>query len=85
MGRSIEKPIKIVCGDMAYDALKEQIQCPPTTVNNVKRIPQKGREMPEGEMSIKIGYCKYEKDENGKITNVQFLKENKEEKNEEVR
>ena len=85
MGNSIEKPAEftVVFGDMAYDAEKENIQCPPTTVNNRKKLPQKGRQMPEGEISIKLGYAKYEKDENGKIVNVQFvekedLKEEKE-------
>lgn len=75
MGNSIEKPANytVVFGDMAYDEEKEQIECPPTTVNNRKKLPQKGREMPEGEMTIKIGNVKYDKDENGKITNVQFL------------
>lgn len=87
MGNSIEKPAnyKVFFGDMEYDEEKGKFECPPTTLNNIKKLPQKGKEMPEGEMSIKIGYCKYEKDENGKITSVQFLKENEKESKEEGR
>lgn len=83
MGSSIEMPkgLKIVCGDMAYDAEKETIECPPSTVNNKKKIPQKGRVLPEGEMTIKLGLAQYSRDENGKIINVQYL-ENKKEKEE---
>jgi len=73
MGNSIEKPLEIVCGDMAYDGKKRSIECPPTTVNNKKTLPRKGRAIPEGEVVIKLGYVKYEKDENGIIKNVQFL------------
>lgn len=75
MGSSIEKPANytVVFGDMAYDAEKEQIECPPSTVNNRKALPQKGKAMPEGEMAINVGYARYEKDENGKITKVEFL------------
>lgn len=86
MENSIERPnFEVVFGDMSYDAKTEQIECPPTTVNNRKKLPQKGREIPEGEVSIQLGYCEYQKDENGKITNVKFLnKESKEEVEEQL-
>lgn len=83
MGNSIEKPARkftVVCGDMAYDAEKEHIQCPPTTVNNRKALPQYGMPMLEGEIAINLGHVKYEKDENGKITNVKFLEKEEVEK-----
>lgn len=85
MGKSIPKENKIVFGDMEFDEEKGRFECPPTTLNNKKVLPKKGREMPEGEISIKLGYCRYEKDENGKITKVEYLKEDKQVKNEEVR
>lgn len=79
MGSSIEMPkeLKIVCGDMAYDEEKDTIECPPSTVNNKKKIPQKGRILQEGEMTIKLGLAQYSRDENGKIINVQFLESQK--------
>lgn len=54
MGNSIEKPAnyKVFFGDMEYDEEKGKFECPPTTLNNIKKLPQKGKEMPEGEMSI---------------------------------
>lgn len=77
MGSSIEMPkeLVIVCGDMAYDAEKETIECPPSTVNNKKKIPQAGRILPEGEMTIKLESCIYSKDENGKIIEVKDVPE----------
>lgn len=75
MGNSIEKPANytVVFGDMEYDLEKGSFECPPTTLNNKKKLPQKGKAIPEGEMVINLGYAKYDKDENGKIVNVQFL------------
>lgn len=82
MGNSIETPrkFKIVCGEMAYDEEKEKFECPPSTLNNQKRIPQKGREIPEGELNIKLVSATYEKDDKGNIVNVVDIKTKKKEK-----
>lgn len=86
METSIEKPIKysIVCGEMAFDEQKGKFECPPTTLNNKKKLPQKGVPMQEGEMSIKLGLASYEKDENGKIVNVKFINKENEKDSEEM-
>ena len=81
MGKSNKKPenFVIVCGDMAYDEEKEQIECPPSTVNNKKILPKYNVPMQEGEMVINIeeAKAKYEKDENGKIIKIEFIEKEK--------
>lgn len=56
MENSIERPanFEVVFGDMTYDESRVTIECPPTTVNNRKKISQ-GITMPEGEMTLKLG------------------------------
>lgn len=77
MGSSIEMPkgLKIVCGDMAYDAEKETIECPPSTVNNKKMLPKYRVPMQEGEMEINLVETTYKR-ENGKI--VSYYKDGQE-------
>ena len=77
MRNSIEKSEEmVVFGAMACNESKE-FKCPPETVNNKKKLPQKGKEMPEGEITIKLGYVRYDKDEKGNIVNVQFENKDK--------
>ncbi len=71
-----EENYVIVCGEMACNEERE-FKCPPSTVNNKKKLPQKGKTIPEGEISIKLGYARYGKDENGNIVNVQFQDKDK--------
>ena len=75
MGNSIEKPIKIVCGEMAYNGKDKNIQCPPTTVNNKKILPRYRVPMQEGEVVINLveAKAKYEKEENGKIIKIEYI------------
>lgn len=81
MKNSVEKSenFTIVFGDMAYDEEKEQIECPPSTVNNKKMLPKYRVPMQEGEMVINIAEAraKYEKDENGKIIKIEFEEKEK--------
>lgn len=77
MENLVEKPANytVVFGDMAYNGKEKQIECPPTTVNNRKRLPKRGEPMQEGEMLVDISKevkAKYEKDKNGKIIRIEF-------------
>lgn len=77
MENLVEKPANytVVFGDMVYDGKKKQIECPPTTVNNKKMLPQNGVPMQEGEMLVDISKeekANYEKDKNGKIIRIEF-------------
>ncbi len=80
MENLVEKPANytVVFGDMVYDGKKKQVECPPTTVNNKKAMPKKGIPMQEGELAINIDEvtAEYEKDENGRITNIRFFDRN---------
>ncbi len=75
MGNSIEKPenFKIVCGEMAYDGKTKNIECPPSTVKNVKMLPRYRVPMQEGELAIKVeeSICQID---NGKIINLEERK-----------
>lgn len=78
MENLVEKPANytVVFGDMAYNGKKKQIECPPATVNNKKKLPKHRVPMQEGEMSVGISKeikAEYEKDENGKITSIRYL------------
>lgn len=85
MGNSIEKPekLQIVFGDMAYDAEKETIECPPKTVNNRKMLPKYRVPMQEGEITINLVSTRFDK-ENGKIVSYEDYVDNKD-KEEEIR
>lgn len=76
MENLVENPANytVVFGDMVYDGKRKQIECPPTTVNNKKILPQKGVPMQEGEILINLeeARAKYEKDENGKIIRIEY-------------
>lgn len=74
MGSSNENPkkIKVVYGGFKPTENIKDIDMPPEKAKK-KEIAQKGKEMPEGEMVINIGYFKAEKDENGKHINVRKL------------
>ena len=58
LGVSKYKVSRVIAKDPRSKEEKENIQCPPTTVNNRKKIPQKGKQMREGEISISLGYAK---------------------------
>ncbi len=77
------KNFTVVFGDMAYDKEKDTIECPPTTVNNKKMLPKYRVPMQEGEISVKTGRVKYDKDQNGIIRNVQFINDKETEREEE--
>lgn len=79
MENSIERPIKIVCGEMAYDGETKNIECPPSTVKNVKMLPRYRVPMQEGELAIKVekSVCEIE---NGKIISLEAKKAEREEK-----
>ncbi len=74
MGSSNENPkkIKVVYGGFKTTENIKNIDMPPEKAKK-KEIPQKGREMPEGEMVINLGYFISEKDEDGKHINVRKL------------
>lgn len=81
MENSIEKPAnyKVVFGDMAYDGKTNQIECPPTTVNNKKMLPKYRVPIQEGEIIVNItaARARYDKDENGKIIKIEFEEKDK--------
>lgn len=81
MKDSIEKTKKfeIVCGEVGYNNEKGEIECPSSTQNNKKMLPDYGVPMQEGEMVINIAEAraKYEKDENGKIIKIEFEEKEK--------
>ena len=73
MKNSIKKPqdFTVVFGSMAYDEEKEQIECPPSTVNNKKMLPKYKVPMQEGDMIVNISeWVKYNVN-NGKIVSVE--------------
>lgn len=69
----IERPIKIVCGEMAYDGKTKNIECPPETVKNVKMLPKFRVPIQEGELAIKVEESICEID-NGKIISLEAKK-----------
>ena len=73
MGNSNESPkeIKVVYGGFKPTENIKNIDMPPEKAKK-KKIPQKGKEMPEGEMVINLGYFIAEK-ENGQHLNVRKL------------
>lgn len=79
MKNSIEKSQNfiVVFGGMAYDEEKEQIECPPSTVNNKKMLPRYRVPMQEGEMAINASAGKFDVD-NGKIVKFEDRRKGKE-------
>ena len=81
MGRSNENPKKLILnGGQIYnnDEKTISLKMPPSKSKKYE-IVEKGKEFPEGEVVIKLGNFKAEKDENGKIINVEYLSQQKEE------
>lgn len=80
----IERPIKIVCGEMAYDGETKNIECPPNTVKNVKMLPRFRVPMQEGEILVQVenSVCEIE---DGKIISLQAEKAKREKQYEEAR
>lgn len=71
-GNSSENPKKLIIVGGNVEARGNDIVIPSERAGK-KELPSKGRTMPEGEMVINVGIAKYNRDENGKIVNVEFI------------
>lgn len=74
MGRSNEsqKRIKIVSAEIVKETKAHELKASKAKAAQ-KLLPEYGKEMPEGEISIPLGNFKAQRDDNGKIVNVKFL------------